>query len=179
MTQHVRTDIYCDVTALSDETTSSPKFLYSGDLPLSLSVGPGQSDCRSNRRFISRDTAGERTDETSAGPSIDGANPASTLRRIIKWNSAVQPSITTSTVKPSPPMHRLQSVAVCANTLALAAPTSLERPKKSIVRCVGCFISCRADITGLGARSSGHCVGRTDEPRAYTTEVASRQAYRA
>jgi hypothetical protein len=41
--------------------------LQARDLTLSLSVRPGRSDCRSNRRFIPRDAAGERGDETRAG----------------------------------------------------------------------------------------------------------------
>lgn len=41
--------------------------LEARDLTFSLSVGPWQSDCCSNRRFIFRDAAGERSDETGAG----------------------------------------------------------------------------------------------------------------
>ena len=41
--------------------------LEARDLTFSLSVGPGQSDCCPNRRFIFRDAAGERGDETGAG----------------------------------------------------------------------------------------------------------------
>ena len=41
--------------------------LEAGDLTFSLSVRPRQSDCRSNRRFILGDAAGERGNETGAG----------------------------------------------------------------------------------------------------------------
>ena len=41
--------------------------LEAGDLTFSLAVGPGRSDCRPNRRFILRDAAAERGDETGAG----------------------------------------------------------------------------------------------------------------
>jgi hypothetical protein len=40
--------------------------LDAGDLPLGLSVGPGQYDCRANRRFIVRYSAGEWGDKAGA-----------------------------------------------------------------------------------------------------------------
>ncbi|MGY2843536.1 hypothetical protein ACVIWU_006586 [Bradyrhizobium sp. USDA 4509] len=54
-----------------------------------LSVRPGQRDCRSSRRFILQDAARDEATRLARSRWIHRVRPASALRQIIKWSSAI------------------------------------------------------------------------------------------